>query len=103
MPEVSFFDAERSVMTAVIVHILHSDVNRLIVFMLHGFEILLNIGSVKIVIQVEVGRFVWHNKAIIFLIRVIVFLLVVESKRAAGSLATLGTAAHCWSFTKWRA
>ena len=79
MPVVSFFDAERSVMTAVIVHILYSDVNRLIVLVLHGFEILLNIGSVKIVIQVKVGRLVWHNKAIIFLIRVVVFLLIVES------------------------
>ena len=66
-------------MTAVIVHILYSDVNRLIVLVLHGFEILLNIGSVKIVIQVKVGRFVRHNKAIIFLIRVVVFFLVVES------------------------
>lgn len=79
MPEVSFFYAERSVMSAVIVDILHSDVNRLIVFVLHGFEILLNIRSVKIVIQVKVGRFVRHNEAIIFLIRVVVFLLVVES------------------------
>lgn len=79
MPEVSFFYAVRSVMSAVIVDILHSDVNRLIVFVLHGFEILLNIRSVKIVIQVKVGRFVRHNNAIVFLIRVVVFLLVVES------------------------
>ena len=75
VPVNSLLDAEWRVMTTVVVHILHRDMKGIIfVHMLDWFEVLLNVGSVKIVIKIEVGCLVRHNESIFFLVRVVVFL-----------------------------